>query len=114
MPPIRPSDLASIGSSTGEMQRKGQLVRRLINRLGDGLAGAMPGVDVDADESGQLRSQSVSLGEIEMKIPLSKFESVIDPVIVRRGDEYFSNSAVNGLKQLKAGEWIASVEGTKI
>lgn len=49
-----------------------------------------------------------------MKITLSKFESVLDSVIVRRGEEYFCNSAVNGLKQLKAGEWIASVEGTEI
>jgi hypothetical protein len=49
-----------------------------------------------------------------MKIPLSKFESVIDSVIVRRGEDYFCNDAVSGLKELKAGEWIASVEGTEI
>jgi len=49
-----------------------------------------------------------------MKIPLSKFESVIDPVIVRRGEEYFYNDAVRGLKKLKDGEWIALVEGTEI
>ena len=49
-----------------------------------------------------------------MKIPLLKFESVVDQVIVRRGEEYFCSSAVNGLKQLKTGEWIASVEGTEI
>lgn len=49
-----------------------------------------------------------------MKIPLSKFETVIDSAIIRRGEEYFCNGAVNGLKQLKIGEWIASVEGTEI
>lgn len=49
-----------------------------------------------------------------MKIPLSRFESAIDSVIVRRGEEYFCSGAVNGLKQLKTGEWIASVEGTEI
>ena len=49
-----------------------------------------------------------------MKIPLSKFETVIDSAIIRRGEEYFCNGAVNGIKQLKAGEWIASVEGTEI
>lgn len=49
-----------------------------------------------------------------MKITLSKFDSVIGSVIVSRGEEYFCNGAVNGLKQLKAGEWIASVEGTEI
>ena len=49
-----------------------------------------------------------------MKIPLSKFESVIEPVIVSRGEEYFDDEAVRELKQLKDGEWIASVEGTEV
>jgi len=49
-----------------------------------------------------------------MKIILSKFESVIDPVIVSRGEEYFYDEAVRGLKQLKDGEWVASVEGTEV
>jgi len=45
---------------------------------------------------------------------LSKFESVIEPVIVSRGEEYFYNEAVRGLKKLKDGEWVASVEGTEV
>jgi len=49
-----------------------------------------------------------------MKIPLSKFDSVIDSVIVSRGEDYFCNEAVRGLKKLKDGEWVASVEGTEI
>lgn len=49
-----------------------------------------------------------------MRIPLSKFESDIDSVIVSRGEEYFYDEAVRGLKQLKNDEWIASVEGTEI
>ncbi len=48
-----------------------------------------------------------------MNISLSKFEAVIDPVIVKRGEEYFYNSAVRRLKKLKDDEWIASVEGTE-
>src|SRR3989338_6304096 len=48
-----------------------------------------------------------------MKIFLSKFESVIDSVIVSRGEEYFANNAVSGLKKLKTGEWIAWVQGTE-
>ena len=47
-----------------------------------------------------------------MKIPLSKFETVIDPVIVGRGEEYFYNDAVSRLKKLRDGEWVALVEGT--
>lgn len=49
-----------------------------------------------------------------MKIPLSKFETVIDAVIVSRGEEYFYTEAVRGLKKLKNGEWVASVEGTEV
>ena len=48
-----------------------------------------------------------------MKIFLSKFESAVDPVIVRRGEEYFCNNAVSGLKKLKTGEWIAWAQGTE-
>ena len=49
-----------------------------------------------------------------MMIPLSKFETAIDPVIVSRGEDYFSSEAVRGLKKLKDGEWVASVEGTEV
>lgn len=49
-----------------------------------------------------------------MKISLSEFESVISPVIVSRGKEYFYDEAVKGLKQIKAGQWVASVEGTEV
>lgn len=49
-----------------------------------------------------------------MKIPLSEFETVIDPVIVSRGEDYFDSEAVRGLKKLKDGEWVASVEGTEV
>ena len=49
-----------------------------------------------------------------MKIPLSKFESVIESVIVNRGKEYFYNEAVRGFKKLKDGEWVALVEGTEV
>jgi len=49
-----------------------------------------------------------------MKISLRNFETIIDDVIVSRGEEYFYNEAVRGLKKLKNGEWIASVEGTEV
>jgi uncharacterized Zn finger protein len=49
-----------------------------------------------------------------MKVLLSNFETVFDPVIVERGEEYFCSNAVRGLKQLKAGDWVASVEGTEV
>lgn len=49
-----------------------------------------------------------------MKIFLSKFEESIDSVIISRGEDYFHNGAVSGLKKLRSGEWIASVEGTEI
>ena len=49
-----------------------------------------------------------------MKIPLSKFESIIESVIISRGKEYFYNKAVQGVKKLKDGEWVASVEGTEV
>lgn len=49
-----------------------------------------------------------------MKVLLSNFETVIERVIVQRGEEYFRSNAVRGLKKLKDGEWIASVEGTEV
>jgi hypothetical protein len=49
-----------------------------------------------------------------MKVLLSRFETIYDPVIVKRGKEYFSSNAVRGLKQLKDSEWVASVEGTEV
>lgn len=45
---------------------------------------------------------------------MSKFESLVEPVIVSRGEEYFYSEAVRGLKKLKDGEWVASVEGTEV
>lgn len=49
-----------------------------------------------------------------MKISLGSFETVIDPVIVNRGEEYFYNEAVRGLKKLKDGKWVALVEGMEV
>src|SRR3989338_2024190 len=48
-----------------------------------------------------------------MKISLERFESTIDERIVNRGSEYFADGAVGGLKQIKDGVWVASVEGTE-
>ena len=49
-----------------------------------------------------------------MKISLQDFSSIIDSVIVSRGEEYFYDEAIHGLKEIKSGEWIASVEGTEL
>ena len=49
-----------------------------------------------------------------MKISLQNFESTLDPRIVARGEEYFYDEAVRGLKQIKDDQWGASVEGTEI
>jgi len=49
-----------------------------------------------------------------MKITLENFETTINPVIVRRGKEYFCDNALTSLEQIKTGEWSASVEGSEI
>ena len=48
-----------------------------------------------------------------MKISLKDFESEIDDRIVDRGEEYFSDGAVRGLKKIKDDQWAASVDGTE-
>ena len=48
-----------------------------------------------------------------MNISLKNFESDMDNVIVSRGSEYFANQAVRGLRQIKADQWTASVDGAK-
>lgn len=48
-----------------------------------------------------------------MKISLSEFESGIDSQIVSRGQDYFSNGAVSGLKQITDDTWAAYVDGTE-
>ncbi|HLD69197.1 MAG: hypothetical protein A3D92_23560 [Bacteroidetes bacterium RIFCSPHIGHO2_02_FULL_44_7] len=48
-----------------------------------------------------------------MKIFLKEFETVLDARIVERGNEYFSDGAVKGLRRIKDDEWAASVEGTE-
>jgi len=48
-----------------------------------------------------------------MNISLSEFESGIDSQIVSRGQDYFSNGAVNGLKQITDDTWAAYVDGTE-
>ena len=45
-----------------------------------------------------------------MKISLSNFESVVDDRVLSRGEDYFQEGAVRNLKEIKGGEWIASVE----
>ncbi len=49
-----------------------------------------------------------------MKISVQNFESTLDPRIVARGEEYFHDEAVHGLKQIKDDRWGASVEGTEV
>jgi len=48
-----------------------------------------------------------------MKISLSEFESGIDSQIVSRGQDYFSNGAVSGLRQITDDTWAAYVDGTE-
>ena len=48
-----------------------------------------------------------------MNISLKKFESDVDNAIVNCGSEYFANQAVRGLRQIKADQWTASVDGAK-
>lgn len=48
-----------------------------------------------------------------MKISLAEFESGIDTAIISRWHDYFSNSTVRDLNQIKDGAWAASVDGTE-
>lgn len=43
---------------------------------------------------------------------LQDFEKQIDPVILKRGKEYFNNDSVEFLKEIKKGYWTANVSGT--
>ena len=43
---------------------------------------------------------------------LQDFEKQIDPVILKRGKEYFNNDSVEFLKEIKKGYWTANVPGT--
>ena len=43
---------------------------------------------------------------------LQNFETQIDPVILQRGQAYFSNKAVRSLQETGAGSWLAMVAGT--
>jgi hypothetical protein len=46
------------------------------------------------------------------KLTLKKFETLIDPVIVDRGLEYYKEGSVHNLEQEAPGLWLAIVEGT--
>ncbi|MFU8843376.1 MAG: SWIM zinc finger family protein [Bacteroidales bacterium] len=46
------------------------------------------------------------------KLTLKNFETLIDPVIVERGLEYYDEGLVHELEQEAPGLWLATVEGT--
>jgi len=48
-----------------------------------------------------------------MNIPLSKFEQLIDEVILKRGLAYFKNGAITDFSEISAGEYEAVVSGTE-
>lgn len=44
---------------------------------------------------------------------LQNFENQIDPVILKRGKEYFNNDSVEFLEEIKEGYWTANILGTE-
>jgi len=49
-----------------------------------------------------------------MPFPIENFESFIDPVINRRGQEYFARGAIESLEEIEPGKWEARVHGTEL